>query len=295
MKKTIFTGSGVAIITPFTETGVDYESLGFLLDFQIENSTDAIIICGTTGESATMPTEEHLEVIKYTIEKVNGRVPVIAGTGSNDTEHAIYMTKVAENYGADAILTVTPYYNKSTQRGLIQHFGSIAKSTKLPIILYNVPSRTGINMLPETVAEIAKFDNIVGIKEASGSMSQLLKIAKLCPDLDIYSGEDDITVPAMMMGAQGVISVLANVAPQQTHDMTMKVLDGDFKGAAKMQLEALDLIDALFCEVNPIPVKTALGLMGWRTGKLRLPLYEMAPENVEKLKNALINYGIKLK
>lgn len=295
MSKTIFTGSGVALVTPFTNEGVNYDALGKLIDFQLENSTDAIIICGTTGENATMPDDEHLEVVRYTIDRVNKRIPVIAGTGSNYTEHAIFMTKEVEKMGADGVLCVTPYYNKTTQKGLIASYTAIAESTSLPVIMYNVPSRTGVNMLPETVKVLSEIDNIVGLKEASGNMSQVLKIMSLCPELDIYSGEDALIAPIMMMGGKGVISVLANVAPKETHLMTEKLLKGEFEEAKKMQLDALELVDALFCEVNPIPVKTAMRLMGFDAGQLRLPLVEMDEKNLQKLVAAMTNYGIKLK
>lgn len=295
MAKTIFTGSGVALVTPFTDEGVNYDALGKLIDFQLANSTDAIIICGTTGENATMPDDEHLEVVRYTIERVAKRIPVIAGTGSNYTEHAIYMTQEVEKMGADGVLCVTPYYNKTTQKGLIASYSAIAESTSLPVIMYNVPSRTGVNMLPETVKVLSEIDNIVAIKEASGNMSQVLKIMSLCPELDVYSGEDALIAPMMMMGGKGVISVLANVAPKETHLMTEKLLNGDYETAAKMQLDALELVDALFCEVNPIPAKTALRLMGFDAGPLRLPLVEMDDKNLQKLITAMKNYGIKLK
>jgi len=295
VSKTIFTGSGVALVTPFTNEGVNYDALGKLIDFQLENSTDAIIICGTTGENATMPDDEHLEVVRYTIDRVNKRIPVIAGTGSNYTEHAIDMTREVEKMGADGVLCVTPYYNKTTQKGLIASYTAIAESTSLPVIMYNVPSRTGVNMLPETVKVLSEIDNIVGLKEASGNMSQVLKIMSLCPELDIYSGEDALIAPIMMMGGKGVISVLANVAPKETHLMTEKLLKGEFEEAKKMQLDALELVDALFCEVNPIPVKTAMRLMGFDAGQLRLPLVEMDEKNLQKLVAAMTNYGIKLK
>lgn len=295
VSKTIFTGSGVALVTPFTDEGVNYDALGKLIDFQLKNSTDAIIICGTTGENATMPDDEHLEVVRYTIDRVNKRVPVVAGTGSNYTDHAIYMTQEVEKMGADGVLCVTPYYNKTTQKGLIASYTAIAESTSLPVIMYNVPSRTGVNMLPETVKVLSEIDNIVGLKEASGNMSQVLKIMSLCPELDVYSGEDALIAPIMMMGGKGVISVLANVAPKETHLMTEKLLKGEFEEAKKMQLDALELVDALFCEVNPIPAKTALRLMGFDAGPLRLPLVEMDEKNLQKLVSAMTNYGIKLK
>ena len=276
MKKTVFTGSGVAIITPFTEDGVNYPELGKMIEYHIENGTDAIIICGTTGEASTMPDEEHCAAIKYTVDKVDGRIPVIAGTGSNDTPHAIKLTKFAENAGADAILTVTPYYNKATQKGLYEHFSAIANSVKIPVILYNVPSRTGCNIKPETVKKLSEIENIVAIKEASGDLSQVAKIASICKDnIDIYSGNDDQVLPILSLGGIGVISVVANVCPRETHDMVMKFLDGNIKEAKEIQLSMIELCDALFCEVNPIPVKTALRLLGWNTGSLRLPLTEI--------------------
>lgn len=295
MKKTLFTGSGVAIVTPFNESGaVDYDVLGKMLDFQVENSTDAIVICGTTGEAATMSHKEHIEAIEFTVKHINGRIPVIAGTGSNDTAFGIELSKEAERLGADGLLTVTPYYNKTTQRGLVKHFTAIANSVNIPIILYNVPSRTGLNIKPQTLFELSKVPNIVGIKEASGDISQAAKMASLCPDIDIYSGNDDMIVPILSLGGKGVISVLANVAPKETHDIVYKYLEGDTKTSLKMQLDAIELIEALFCEVNPIPVKSALKLMGMDNGKLRLPLCEMEPKNFEFLKNAMINYGIKI-
>lgn len=293
MKKTVFTGSGVAIITPFTEEGVNYNELGRLIEYYIENKTDAIIICGTTGEASTMPDEEHCAAIKYAVDKVAGRIPVIAGTGSNDTPHAIKLSKFAQSAGADAILSVTPYYNKATQKGLIEHFTAIANSIDIPVILYNVPGRTGCNIKPETLKELAKIDNIVAVKEASGDLSQVAKIAAICGDeLDIYSGNDDQILPVLSLGGKGVISVVACVAPVETHDMVMKFLEGDIQGAKELQLGMIELCDALFCEVNPIPVKTALRLMGWNTGKLRLPLSEMEPATLAQLKTALTNYGL---
>ena len=294
MKKTVFTGSGVAIITPFTEDGkIDFESLGKMLDYHVENNTDAIIICGTTGEAACMSHEEHVAAIKFAVDYIDSRIPVIAGTGSNDTEYGIKLSKEAENLGADALLCVTPYYNKATQKGLIEHFTKIAKSVCIPVILYNVPSRTGVNIKPETLKELAKVPNIVGIKEASGDIGQAAKMAALCPEIDIYSGNDDMIVPIMSLGGKGVISVLANVAPKETHDICQKYLDGDVKASLQLQLEAIELVDALFCEVNPIPVKTAMRLLGWDVGALRLPLCEMEEKNLETLKSAMKNYGLK--
>jgi len=293
VKKKVFTGSGVAIITPFTESGVNYDELGKMLEYHIENKTDAIVICGTTGEASTMPDEEHCAAIRYAVEKVAGRIPVIAGTGSNDTPHAIKLSKFAEEAGADAILSVTPYYNKATQQGLIAHFTAIANAVSIPVILYNVPSRTGCNIAPETLKALSKVENIVGVKEASGNLSQVAKIASICDeDFAIYSGNDDQILPVLSLGGIGVISVVANVAPVQTHDMVYKFLDGDIKAAKDLQLEMIELCDALFCEVNPIPVKTAMKLLGWNTGNLRLPLTPMSDKNLEFLKSAMANYGL---
>lgn len=293
----IFTGSGVAIVTPMKENGdVNYEKLGELLEYQIANSTDAIIICGTTGESSTLTHEEHLDVIKYAIDKVAKRVPVIAGTGSNCTETAIYLSQEAEKMGADALLIVTPYYNKATQKGLIQHYTKIANSVKLPIIMYNVPGRTGCNIQPETAVALAKnVENIVAIKEASGSIAQVGKIMSLADGcIDLYSGEDGQVVPMLSLGGKGVISVLANIAPQETHDMVALYLEGKVKESCEIQLKAIPLVDALFCEVNPIPVKTALNLMGMEAGAFRGPLCEMEEANKEKLVKAMKDFGIKL-
>ena len=293
----IFTGSGVAIVTPFHENGeVNYEELGRLIDFQIAHKTDAIIICGTTGEASTLTHEEHLECIRYAVEKVAGRVPVIAGTGSNCTQTAVYLSTEAEKYGADALLLVTPYYNKATQNGLIRHFTTVAKSVSIPIILYNVPGRTGCNILPETAVALAKnVENIVAIKEASGNISQVAKLAALSEGcIDIYSGNDDQVVPILSLGGKGVISVLANVAPEETHDMVAKYLAGDVAGSLELQLKALPLINQLFCEVNPIPVKKAVNLMGFEAGPLRMPLTEMEPEHAEKLGRIMEDFGILL-
>ncbi|MBO4998517.1 MAG: 4-hydroxy-tetrahydrodipicolinate synthase [Lachnospira sp.] len=291
----IFTGAGVAIVTPFKEDGsIDFEKLNTLIDFQIDNGTDAIIICGTTGESATMSHEEHLQTIEACVKHVNKRVPVVAGTGSNCTDTAIYLSKEAEKLGADALLVVTPYYNKATQKGLKEHFTMIAESVSLPIVLYNVPSRTGCNILPETAVELAKnVDNIVAIKEASGNISQVVKLASLAKGcIDIYSGNDDQVIPLLSLGGKGVISVLSNVAPRQTHDMVMEYLEGDRDKGVQLQLELIDLCNALFSEVNPIPVKKAVELMGLCGGTLRRPLTEMEPQNVEKLKTAMKAAGI---
>jgi 4-hydroxy-tetrahydrodipicolinate synthase len=291
----IFKGAGVAIVTPFTENNeVNYDKLGELLDFQIGNGTDSIIICGTTGEASTLSHEEHLECIRYTVEKVNKRIPVIAGTGSNSTETAIYLSTEAEKYGADGLLLVTPYYNKATQRGLSEHFTEIAKTVDIPIILYNVPSRTGCNLLPKTVAELVKnVDNIVGIKEASGDISHVARLMSLTNgDIDLYSGNDDQIVPLLSLGGIGVISVLSNIAPKETHDIVASYLSGDVRKSLELQLKYIPLIEALFCEVNPIPIKKAVNLMGFEVGHLRRPLTEMEPENMEKLVKAMKECGI---
>ena len=291
----IFKGAAVAIITPMTETQeVNYEKLGELIEEQIAGGTDAIVICGTTGEASTLSHEEHLDAIKYTVEKVNHRIPVIAGTGSNSTETAIYLSQEAEKYGVDGLLLVSPYYNKATQKGLIQHYTAVAKSVDLPIIMYNVPSRTGCNILPETAVTLAKtVDNIVGIKEATGNISQAAKLMSLADGcIDMYSGNDDQIVPILSLGGKGVISVLSNVAPKKTHDIVAEYLAGNVEASRKLQLEAIELIDALFCEVNPIPVKHALNLMGMEVGPLRMPLCPMEDANLERLKKAMKNYGI---
>ncbi len=295
MKNTVFTGSGVAIITPFNENGIDFESFGKLIDFQLENNTDAIIVCGTTGEAATMPDAEHLSAIEYTVKRVNGKIPVIAGTGSNDTVHGIKLSVEAEKLGADALLVVTPYYNKSNKQGLINHFKAIADSVKIPIILYNVPSRTGMSISFEVLEELKGIENIVGIKEASGNMSYAVELAaKYGERFDIYSGNDDIIVPIMSIGGKGVISVLANVLPKETHDICSLYLEGKIEESRKLQLKLLELVNALFCEVNPIPVKTALNLMGMNGGLLRLPLYEMADATKARLIKALKDNNISL-
>ena len=293
----IFTGAGVAIVTPMKENGkVNFEKLGEILEEQIAGQTDAIIICGTTGESSTLTHEEHLETIKYTIDKVNKRIPVIAGTGSNCTQTAIYLSQEAEKYGADGLLLVTPYYNKATQKGLIAHYTAIANSVKLPIILYNVASRTGCNIEPKTAAYLAEHvENIVAIKEASGNISQVAEIAALTQGkMDIYSGNDDQIVPILSLGGKGVISVLSNVAPKYTHDIVAKFMEGKVEESRDMQLKALPLVHALFCEVNPIPVKTALNLMGKEVGPLRMPMTEMEEAHQEVLKKAMEDFGIEL-
>lgn len=294
----IFKGAAVAIITPFHENGeINYPKLAEILDDQIANHTDAIVICGTTGESSTMTHEEHLETIRFTVEHVAGRVPVIAGTGSNCTETAVYLSQEAEKYGADALLVVTPYYNKATQKGLIAHYTAVADSVKLPIIMYNVPSRTGCNIQPETAAYLVEnVENIVGIKEASGNISQVAKLMQLTGGkIELYSGNDDQVVPILSLGGLGVISVLSNVAPEKTHDMVMKYLEGDVKESLDIQMKAIPLIDALFCEVNPIPAKAAMNMMGWESGPLRMPLTEMEPEHKERLRKTMIDFGIEVK
>ena len=291
----IFEGAGVALVTPFHEDGtVNYEKLKELVEFQITNGTDAIIICGTTGESSTLSHEEHLECIKKCIEYVNGRIPVIAGTGSNCTETAIYLSTEAEKYGADALLVVTPYYNKATQNGLIAHYTAVANSVKIPIIMYNVPSRTRCNIQPETAVALAKnVENIVAIKEASGNISQVAKLMSLAKGcIDLYSGNDDQIVPILSLGGKGVISVTSNIIPNDTHMLVKKYLAGDVAGALELQLKAIELCNALFCEVNPIPVKKAVELLGLCDGTLRMPLTEMEPQNVERLKKAMTEYGV---
>lgn len=286
----IFKGAGVAIVTPFTQDDkVNFEELGKMIDFQIAGGTDAIIICGTTGESSTLTHEEHDACIKFAVEHTAGRVPVIAGTGSNSTAEAIRLSTQAQNNGADALLLVTPYYNKATQKGLIQHYTAIANSVDLPIILYNVPSRTGVNILPQTVVTLAKnVKNIVAVKEASGNISQVAELAALADGcIDIYSGNDDQVVPLLSLGGVGVISVLSNVMPKLTHDMVMSYLNGDVKLSRQLQLSVMNLNKALFCEVNPIPVKEALNMMGWNAGAVRSPLCEMEPQHKELLRKEL--------
>ena len=292
----IFTGAGVAIVTPFHEDGsVNYEAFKEQIERQIAGVTDAIIVCGTTGESSTLTHEEHLDVIRYCVKVVNKRIPVIAGTGSNCTETAIYLSTEAEKAGVDGLLIVTPYYNKCTQKGLAEHFTLIANSVKLPIILYNIPGRTGgVLIQPETVVKLCKeVENIVGVKDATGNISGVAKVMHLADGcVDLYSGNDDQVVPILSLGGKGVISVLSNVAPQQTHDMCAKFFAGDVEGSRKIQLDALPVIDGLFCEVNPIPVKKAMNLQGLNAGPLRRPLTEMEPEHAEKLAQAMKNFGI---
>ena len=290
----LFNGSAVALITPFTsENQVNYSKLGELIEWHLTQKTDALVVCGTTGEASTLTDQEHIEVIRYTVQKTKGRRPVIAGTGSNDTDYAVHLSKAAEEAGADALLCVTPYYNKATQKGLIRHFTTVAEAINIPMILYSVPGRTGVNIQPNTVAELAMHPRIQGIKEASGDIAQVLEIARLVPEnFKIYSGNDDMILPVLSLGGHGVISVLANVLPNETHDMVQHYLDGNFSAALKLQKDTKLLTDALFCEVNPIPVKTALNLMGKAVGPLRAPLYEMEPENLERLKLALKDWHL---
>lgn len=287
----VFTGAAVAIVTPFTDDGVNFDELEKLIEFQIKEGIDAIVICGTTGEASTMPDPEHKEVIRFAVEKVKSRVPVIAGTGSNDTLHAIELSKYAEDVGADAILSVTPYYNKATQKGLYEHFKAIAESINIPVILYNVPSRTALNINPETLQKLSEIRNIVGVKECN--LSQVGKVAALCgPDFSIYSGEDGQILPMLAFGAKGVISVAANIVPADVHALVESFLNGDIEKSRNIQLKLLPLVDALFVEVNPIPIKAALKLMGFNVGKCRLPLTEIEPENLEYLKNEMEKYGL---
>lgn len=293
----IFTGAGVAIVTPFNEDeSINYDKLDQLIDYHCNNGTDSIIICGTTGESATMSEKEHMECVKFAIERTKGRLPIIAGTGSNCTRTAIDMSKEAASYGADGLLVVTPYYNKATQEGLVGHYTAVAKEAKAPIIMYSVASRTGCNIEPATAARLIKeVDNIVGIKEASGNISQVAKIMHLTDGkTDLYSGNDDQIVPILSLGGKGVISVLSNVAPQETHDICAKFFEGDVKGSLELQLKAIPLIEQLFCEVNPIPVKKAMKLMGMDCGPLRMPLTELTPQHEESLSKAMTEFGIKL-
>ncbi|WP_250673460.1 4-hydroxy-tetrahydrodipicolinate synthase [Paraclostridium ghonii] len=291
----LFKGSGVALVTPFNENGVDLKKLGELIEYHIENKTDALIVCGTTGESTTMSDEEQFEVIDFTVKKVNKRIPVIAGTGSNNTMHSVHLSQEAEKLGVDGLLVITPYYNKTNQRGLKLHFETIAASTKLPIILYNVPGRTGVNIKPSVIAELANIENIVAVKEASGDIAQIAEIARLVPDgFAIYSGNDDSILPLLSLGGVGVISVVANICPKETHDLVEKFLNGDVKGSRELQLGMKSLIDKLFIEVNPIPVKTAMNLLGFEVGDLRLPLAPMEDSNLKTLRDELVNYGFEL-
>ena len=289
MKKTVFTGAGIAVVTPmFADGSIDWESYGRLLDWQIDNNADAIIVCGTTGESSTLSDEEHIESIRFVQNRVNGRIPVIAGAGSNETAYAVKLAKESKALGVDGILVVTPYYNKTSQRGLVAHYNAIADATDLPIILYSVPSRTGVNITPATCKELSKHPNIVAVKEASGNIAQLASIRHLCgDDLDVYSGNDDMIVPTLSLGGKGVISVLANICPKETHDMCQLFFEGKVKEAEKLQLDYLDLINALFIDVNPIPAKEAVAAMGYGTSFCRMPLFEMAEEDKQVLINAM--------
>lgn len=293
MKKLIFRGAGVAIVTPFTADEINFPEFRRMIDHQIDHGTDAIIVAGTTGEAATMNDAEHKAAIKFAVETVRGRVPVIAGAGSNDTSYAIHLSQYSEQAGADGLLLVTPYYNKCTQKGLVEHFRAIADSVSIPCILYDVPSRTGVSIKVPAYVELAKHPNIVAVKEANGDLSSILRLRYACgDDLTVYSGNDDQIVPILSLGGQGVISVLSNVAPQATHDMCQLYFDGEVEKARDMQIAYTDLIDALFCEVNPIPAKTAMGLMGWQVGSLRRPLSEMEPEHVTALTAALRAHGL---
>lgn len=292
----LFEGSGVALVTPYTESGIDYEKLGELIDWQIQNKTDAIIICGTTGEAATMTDAERKETIEFAVKRVNKRIPVIAGTGSNNTAYSIELSKYAEKVGVDGVLLVTPYYNKSTQKGVIEHFKAIASSIKVPAILYNVPGRTGMSLKAETVYELSKVENIVAIKEASGDIVLAADIARLCgEDFAIYSGNDDMVVPILSLGGKGVISVVANILPEDTHNMVMEYLNGNVKEARNLQLKMNGVIHALFIETNPIPVKTAMNVMGMNVGKLRMPLTTMEDKNKKVLIDNMEEYGIEVK
>ena len=294
MKKVLFTGAGIAIITPFdSDNKVNFKKLGEIIDYQIENGTDAIIICGTTGEGSTLDHEEHTEAIRFTVEHTAGRIPVIAGTGSNDTNYAVILSNEAEKAGVDGLLMVTPYYNKTSQEGLVRHYSYIAERVSTPIILYNVPSRTGVNILPETYRELSKLDRIVATKEANGDISQIAATAALCgDDLTIYSGNDDEVTAIMSLGGKGVISVLSHVAPRVVHDMASSYLEGDPARSAQLQLGWFDLCKALFADVNPIPVKEAMNMMGWDVGECRLPLAPMSAAKREILRAALANHGL---
>jgi len=290
-RKEIFVGSAVAIVTPFDENGVDFNKLGELIEFQISNKTNAIIVCGTTGEASTMTDVEHLETIKYTVEKVNGRIPVIAGTGSNDTRYAIELSKKAESVGADAVLLVSPYYNKTTQRGLFVHFKTIADSINIPVVLYNVPSRTGVNINPETIKKLTEVENIVALKECN--IDQLTEVINACGDkIDIYSGNDDQILSMLVMGAKGVISVMANIIPKETNELVMNFLAGDEIRSREIQLHLSKLIKALFIEVNPIPIKEAMNMMGMEVGECRMPLISMIGENYDFLRRTLAEYDL---
>lgn len=294
MKKTIFTGAGVAIVTPMNpDLSINWELLGVLIDDQIAHGTDAIVIAGTTGEASTMTDEEHVQSIRFAVERTAGRVPVVAGAGSNHTDYALWLSREAKQAGADALLHVTPYYNKTSQAGIVRHFTTLADATDLPVILYNVPSRTGVNIQPKTYQELCKHPNITATKEASGNLSQIAMIRSLCGDeLDIYSGNDDQIVPILSLGGKGVISVLSNVAPRQTHDICQLYFDGKVRESADLQIKLLPLINALFCDVNPIPVKEAVCMMGWDAGMCRLPLVELNTEHKALLSREMEAAGI---
>lgn len=291
MKRPLFVGSAVAIVTPFTDAGVDYQALAELIEFQIKGGSDAIVVCGTTGEASTMPDEEHIAVIKFAVEQINKRVPVIAGTGSNDTRHAIELSQAAEAVGADALLSVTPYYNKAMQKGLYEHFKMIANNVKVPIVLYNVPSRTNLNLNPDTIKALAEIDNIVAVKECN--LGQVGDLVNTCgEDFTVYSGDDNMVLPVLSLGGKGVISVMANIIPKDTHDMVAKFFAGDIKGSIQLQLQTLNLIKAIFSEVNPIPIKAAVNLLGYRAGRCRMPLTEISEQNLEALRREMKAYGL---
>lgn len=291
MRKPLFTGSAVAIVTPFHDKGVDYPALKELIEFQIQGGSDAIVICGTTGEASTMPDEEHIDVIRFAVDTVNKRLPVIAGTGSNDTRHAIELSKAAEAVGSDGLLSVTPYYNKATQKGLYQHFKMIAENVNIPIVLYNVPSRTNLNINLETMKALSQVENIVAVKECN--LGQVGDVVNACgEDFTVYSGDDNMVLPVLSLGGKGVISVMANIIPQDTHDMVAKFLAGDIQGSIQLQLKTLNLIKALFSEVNPIPVKAAVNLLGFQAGQCRMPLTELSEEHMELLRNEMKAYGL---
>ncbi|SEO42230.1 4-hydroxy-tetrahydrodipicolinate synthase [Propionispora vibrioides] len=291
MRKPLFIGSAVALVTPFTDTGVDYQALAELIEFQIQGGSDAIVICGTTGEASTMPDEEHIAVIKYAVERVNKRIPVIAGTGSNDTRHAIELSKEAEAVGADGLLSVTPYYNKATQKGLYEHFKIIANHVQVPVILYNVPSRTNLNLNPDTIKALSEVENIIAVKECN--LAQVGDVVNLCgADFSIYSGDDNTVLPLLSLGGKGVISTMANIIPKDTHNMVMRFFQGDITGAITLQLQTLNLIKALFSEVNPIPIKAAVNLLGFQAGQCRMPLTELSESNLELLRQEMRAYGL---
>ncbi|MBE7011162.1 MAG: 4-hydroxy-tetrahydrodipicolinate synthase [Ruminococcaceae bacterium] len=292
MKKPLFTGSAVALITPFKENGVDYDKFAQLIEYHIENGTDALVVCATTGESSTMPDPEHMAALKFASEKAKGRITLIAGTGSNDTIHAIALSTYAESVGYDGLLIVTPYYNKATQKGLYLHFKAIAESVKLPIILYNIPGRTGCSISIDTFKKLAEIPNIIGVKEATGDLALAGQIAAFT-DLVLYSGNDDVILPMMAIGGKGVISVVANILPKETHEVCQKFLDGDIEGSRKQYLKMIELINALFIEVNPIPVKAAMNVLGFNVGKCRMPLCDMEDKNLATLKQVMKNYGFK--